>query len=105
MKMTTTEDCPQCGSKAPLREDGSCVDCRCTPATRAALNGEAQREAVMTTFTDHMGMETNVGDVIDLMGLSHRIVRIKPYSHPSFPGQKWAQAFAVDGWGITLEGE
>ena len=59
----------------------------------------------MKTFTDHTGIETKVGDVIDLMGISHRIVRIEPYEHPSFPGQKWAKAFANDGWGITLEGE
>lgn len=33
----TPGPCPQCGSLAPLRADGECADCRCTPATRFAL--------------------------------------------------------------------
>ncbi len=32
-------ECPACGSAAPLRADGSCVDCRATKKTQAALGG------------------------------------------------------------------
>ena len=56
------------------------------------------------------GQEVRVGDDLWLGGVPHRITRIEPYQHPSFPGEMWAQACS-DGpggigkaaWGITLE--
>ncbi len=54
--------------------------------------------------------DVRVGDDLWLGGVPHRITRIEPYQHPSFPGKMWAQACS-DGpegigkaaWGITLE--
>jgi len=56
------------------------------------------------------GQEVKVGDDLWAGGVPHRITRIEPYQHPSFPGEMWAQACSdgPDGigkaaWGITLE--
>jgi hypothetical protein len=54
--------------------------------------------------------DVKVGDDLWVGGKPHRITRIEPYQHPSFPGEMWAQAMS-DGpegigkaaWGITLE--
>jgi hypothetical protein len=54
--------------------------------------------------------DVKVGDDLWAGGTPHRITRIEPYQHPSFPGEMWAQACS-DGpegvgkaaWGITLE--
>ncbi len=54
--------------------------------------------------------DVKVGDDLWFLGKPHRITRIVPYQHPSFPGEMWVQACS-DGpegigkaaWGITLE--
>ena len=63
------------------------------------------KQISMEAFTNWRGEKTSIGDVIDFLGQSHKIIKIESYDHPSFHGEKWAIAFAADGWGITLEGE
>jgi hypothetical protein len=49
MIKNTTTKCPACNSTAPFRNDGSCVDCRTTPETMAALNGQSKEPKTMNT--------------------------------------------------------
>ena len=52
--------------------------------------------------TRKFGNEIQVGDIVNVGLMSHRIVEIAPCVHPTI-GETCGIAKAADGWAITLE--